>query len=95
MVQFSNIWQIKSNREAGFGRADVLLIPKNPHNTTGIIFEFKRRRGKEDLEAAAQNALKQIQERQYTHELQASGCQKILEIGVGFSGKDIAILIKP
>ena len=95
MVQFSNIWQIKSNREAGFGRADVLLIPKNPHDTTGVIFEFKRRRGKEDLEAAAQNALKQIQERQYAHELKASGCQEILEIGVGFSGKETAILIGP
>ena len=33
---------IHSNKEAGFGRLDILLTPKNTLNDLAIILEFKR-----------------------------------------------------
>lgn len=38
-------YEIRSNRESGFGRYDVMMIPKNQKNTDGLAFilEFKVR----------------------------------------------------
>ena len=40
LVQLEQDYRLRSEREAGDGRADVLLIPKQP-NQPGIILEFK------------------------------------------------------
>ncbi len=34
-------YEVKSNRESGYGRYDVMLIPKNPQDL-GVVFEFKK-----------------------------------------------------
>jgi hypothetical protein len=81
---------IRSNRESGYGRYDVLMIP---HNKTepGFIFEFNKvNKSKEKSgNEALKSALKQIQEQQYAVELRSQGVKKIWGIGVVVKGKKV------
>lgn len=88
-------YDVKSNRESGYGRYDVMLIPKNK-NDLGIVIEFKKvaTSDKVDLEAAAQAALKQIEERKYDLELKERGVSRILHLGMAFKNKNVVILSK-
>ena len=40
-LDLSDRYEVKSNRESGLGRYDVMLIPKNL-NDLGIVMEFKK-----------------------------------------------------
>ncbi|MBW7876332.1 MAG: AAA family ATPase [Candidatus Cloacimonetes bacterium] len=93
IVSFSDTWHIRSNRESGLGRCDLLMTPKNPAHF-GIVMEFKTMDSYEDsdLLACAQNAMDQIESRQYEQELRSQGATKILKMGVGFQGKTLEIL---
>ena len=75
-----------SEREAGLGRADLLIIPKKA-NHLGIILELKRPFYKESLEEAAQKALQQIQEKKYITAFAHSACAGVLAVGIAFEGK--------
>lgn len=87
----SNRYQVRSNREAGLGRFDIQLAPQMK-GLPGFIFEFKHTKNeKEDLEALAEQALNQIQEKQYDVELRALGVTPIVKIGIAFRGKNAAI----
>jgi hypothetical protein len=81
-------YEIKSNRESGYGRYDVMLIPKNPKDL-GIVMEFKKVGPfeKTDLETAVASALKQIEDKQYSQELIDRGVTRILHLGLAFEGK--------
>lgn len=92
MASLSETHEIKSNRESGYGRYDLLLIPKDLQQY-GIILEFKTiREKKTTLRAAAQEALGQINARQYSTELRGRGLKNILKIGVAFRGKQVFTL---
>ena len=96
LVDQVNRYQIRSNRESGFGRYDVMMIPEK-ENLPGVILEFKvfnSRRGEASLEDTASNALKQIEEKQYETELTARGIpsENILKYGLAFQGKECRIL---
>ncbi|MGZ3633183.1 MAG: PD-(D/E)XK nuclease domain-containing protein [Parachlamydiaceae bacterium] len=95
LVGLSDRYEVKSNRESGLGRYDVMLIPKNPEEL-GIIMEFKKvgRFEKSSIEAAVESALKQIEERQYAQELIDRGIRRILYLGFGFEGKEVLIRSK-
>ena len=41
LIGLSDRYEVKSNRESGLGRYDVMVIPKNPQDL-GIIMEFKK-----------------------------------------------------
>ncbi|MEM7496039.1 MAG: PD-(D/E)XK nuclease domain-containing protein, partial [Myxococcota bacterium] len=79
-------------REAGEGRADVMLIPRKP-DRPGIILEFKRAPSKADqerLQQTAQAALRQIKDKNYLAEFSDSQCSFVLAVGVAFAGKSLA-----
>jgi len=84
--------QIKSNRESGFGRYDVMMIPKDKNNP-GVIIEFKKVDiyEKETLQDAAHSALKQIEEKKYEQELLGFGIKKIIKLAIVFDGKKVLI----
>ncbi len=94
LASLSKTHVVRSNRESGYGRYDVMLIPKD-RAKMGIIIEFKRasKRTNESLEAAAQKALTQIEEKKYETELRALGITAIMKIGIAFAGKESLVLI--
>ena len=94
LVDLREEYLLKSNRESGFGRYDVMLIPKD-RTRPAIVMEFKVFDGDEeqDLKDTVQAALKQIKEKQYDTELLALGIPKdhIRHYGFAFEGKKVLI----
>lgn len=90
-----NHYIIKSNRESGDGRYDISLLPREK-KYPGIIMELKWKSGlnESELEKLSDNALKQIDEKRYDTEMIESGIDKILKLGIAFSGKKVAINTK-
>jgi hypothetical protein len=95
LLGLSHRYEVKSNRESGLGRYDVMLIPKNP-NEKGLVMEFKKVDPFENstLEEAVESALHQIEERKYAQELIDRGIKHILYLGFGFKGKEVLIRSK-
>lgn len=79
-------YDIKSNRESGLGRFDIMLIPKDK-TKLGIVLELKVKEKKETLAAAAKRALLQIEKNNYAAEFDQRGISKVLKIGIGFEKK--------
>ncbi|MCL2063057.1 MAG: ATP-binding protein [Candidatus Cloacimonetes bacterium] len=88
-------YQIRSNRESGLGRYDVILTPNDPLKAgeRGIIFEFKtlnEARG-ETFEKSIEYGRRQLVEQKYAQELQALGIEEIVSIVAVFKGKEVRI----
>ncbi len=88
LVWLSGKYDIRSNRESGYGRYDVMLKPKDTRRQ-GIIIKFKRVYEDEKPETILKQALKQIEVRGYTAELEAAGIQNILKLAIAFQGKEL------
>jgi Predicted AAA-ATPase/PD-(D/E)XK nuclease superfamily len=90
LVILSDSYEVKSNRESGYGRYDIMLIPKYPE-ANGIIIEFKKVSPGETLEDTAQQGLDQIISKQYSQELCARGITHIITYGIAFEGKKVFV----
>ena len=90
----SSRYFIRSNRESGEGRFDLVLEPKN-HILPGIIMEFKATREAESgsLLPLAQEALKQIQDKNYDTDFVNRGITEIVKYGIAFAGKQVEIAV--
>lgn len=90
-------YEICSNRESGFGRYDVMMIPRKPGNRRcpAIIMEFKVHNSKkeETLEETVDHALDQIEAMNYDAQLFARGFERkeIRHYGFAFEGKKVLI----
>ena len=95
IIELQNRYIITSNQESGFGRYDVMLEPKNPEADDAIILEFKvrNRRRENSLEDTVQEALQQIEKKQYAAQLALRGIpeEKIRCYGFAFEGKNVLI----
>jgi hypothetical protein len=94
MVELDGRYEIRSNRESGFGRYDIMLRPLDPKNDKAYIIEFKiKKKREESLEDTLANAHAQIEEKQYAQELIASGIpeDRIRKYGFAFEGKTVLI----
>ena len=69
-----NRYRITSNREAGNGRFDIQMMPLD-QKLPGILIELKAGKdcSDEQLEALAQTALEQINDRSYEVDLNVMG----------------------
>jgi hypothetical protein len=90
LIWLSPAYQVKSNRESGYGRYDIMIIPREP-SKLGYIIEFKKVRKNETVETAVESALKQIDERKYETELVERGIKTYKKLAVVFNGKDVTI----
>lgn len=94
LVTLRDQYDIKSNRESGFGRYDIRLEPKDK-SKDAIIIEFKvlSQRREKDLEECVANALKQIEDNNYAAELIEKGFprERIRKYGFAFEGQRVLI----
>lgn len=81
---------VRSNRESGLGRYDLMMVPKDKKGH-GFVFEFKVAKNHDDLEQALQAGLDQIREQNYRLELEAQGIGCITEVAVAFHGKEVRV----
>ena len=99
LVWITNTHEIKSNRESGYGRYDIMIIPRDPlaggtyKGQTGYVIEFKAvdKEDNETVETAAAAALAQIEEKKYETELMDRGIKNIKKLAVVFNGKDVYV----
>ena len=77
----------KSNMEAGYGRADIILFPRDK-TKAGYILELKRAYTKK-LEKEVEKALQQIDENKYYVELDRYGVKEIIKLGYVFDSKKV------
>lgn len=91
LISLRETHHVTSNRESGYGRYDVMIVPKNTKKI-GIIIEFKT--FDEDdgsWNEAANAALEQIKEKKYDTYLQSLGITEIIKLGIVFQGKQVLI----
>lgn len=92
----SDKYLVKSNRESGFGRYDVVMEPKDVSDVA-VIMEFKvhnPNNGEKDLTDTAENALKQIEDKKYDTDLLERGipAERIYKYGFAFEGERCLIV---
>jgi len=92
LIWISNTHEVKSNRESGYGRYDIMIIPKNT-SQTGYVIEFKSvdKDDNETVESAIETALAQIEEKKYETELVERGIKHIKKLAIAFSGKEVFV----
>lgn len=86
-------YTIKSNRESGLGRSDLLLLSA-PYEGIAIIIEIKVAETYAQLEEKAKAALKQMEEKQYDAELRLEGYRHFIKYGISFYKKLCRVLCK-
>ncbi len=95
VVNMADTYNVRSNRESGYGRYDVMLEPVDK-NGKAFIFEFKVLDPDEDeetLEDTLAAAHRQIAEKKYETELVSRGFapEKIRKFGFAFRGRECLI----
>lgn len=86
LVQLESDYEVRSNRESGYGRADVLVRPRSP-GRPGVVLELKVPQRDETPEQALAAAAQQVRARRYAAELVAAGASPVHELAVVFDGK--------
>ncbi|HLP47513.1 MAG TPA: AAA family ATPase [Candidatus Kapabacteria bacterium] len=83
-------YRVKSNRESGYGRYDIMIIPGDV-SKLGYIIEFKKTRKNETVKSALNAAFKQIEEKKYETELVERGIKNIKKLAIVFDGKEVTV----
>jgi hypothetical protein len=95
LLNLSPEYRVKTNRESGLGRYDVLVKPEDK-TKRAIIIELKsvqRTRHKEP-EKAIKEAFQQIEDRAYERELQAEGYENIMKMAIVTDKKEVWVRVK-
>ena len=97
VVDLADRYSVKSNRESGYGRYDVMIEPLD-RKGKAFLFEFKvldRDSDEAELEDTAANALAQLEEKRYEVELIEDGIApgNIRKYGFAFEGKRCLIVL--
>ena len=83
-------YDVRSNRESGRGRYDLAAIPLEK-GRSGFLLEFKTAASAEELEAKAQEALAQIEEKDYLADFRTRGVENVHRYGIAFCGKKVQV----
>ncbi len=85
-------YKIKSNREEGLGRTDIVL--RDIQEDRAIVFEFKWCKEKKDLNSVPQIAIEQVRQKKYAEEIHNEGYKTVHVVGIGFCDKACAVQIE-
>ena len=91
MTSLSTHYDIETEKESGLGRIDMVLIPKpTSWYKKAFLLEFKRVAKEENLKAAAEAALIQIQDKKYRDKVKD---YDTVSLGLAFCGKDVEMAV--
>ena len=90
LLGYKASWLIKSNTESGTGYSDILV--EVPNNRTGIVIELKYAENG-DMDAACDEALKQIEEKSYVDKLKQDGMRNFIKYGIAYFKKDCKVVV--
>ena len=90
LLGYKASWLIKSNTESGTGYSDILV--EVPKNRTGIVIELKYAENG-DMDAACDEALKQIEEKSYLDKLKQDGMRNFIKYGIACFKKDCKVVV--
>lgn len=90
LLGYKASWLIKSNTESGTGYSDILV--EVPKNRTGIVIELKYAENG-DMDAACDEALKQIEEKSYVDKLKQDGMRNFIKYGIACFKKDCKVVV--
>jgi len=92
LLNLTDNYYVKSNRESGLGRYDLAIIPKDK-NKKAIIMEFKKvsEAKKETLQSALDIAMAQIETKKYDNDIKEAGIStaNIIKVGIAFKDKEL------
>ncbi len=87
----SGRYRVLSNREAGLGRADIILRTPRIRGGRAIVLELKAVKKFRDMEKGCEEALHQIEEKKYKEELRQEGYEDVLAYGICFFRKECLV----
>ena len=89
LVYLQNDYEIISNKEAGYGRVDIIVLNKNDKTKPAIVMELKIVDSfeEETKDIALDKAVKQIEEKEYIALVRKKGYSNIVAFGLVFDGK--------
>lgn len=80
-------WKATSNKESGDGFSDILLEVNEDDLRIGMVLELKYSKTENALDKECDDALQQIEDKNYDQELREKGYTKILKYGIAFYHK--------
>ena len=86
-------YSVKSNRETGNGRSDIFVL-ENRRRKLAIVIEIKVASKFNDMSTKCDEALKQIEDKNYEAELKNDGYQKVMKYGVAFYDKSCKVKVE-
>lgn len=90
IITMGREYNISSNKEAGQGRYDILLEPKDKIKT-GFVLEFKVAKNDKELEKLSVEAIEQIKDKGYVSSMKVKGINDILGVGIAFYKKKVKV----
>lgn len=93
MLALRREYYVRSNKEAGRGRFDLVLEPKDKRKN-GFVIEFKAPNSEKYLEKESEEALSQIIKNRYDVELRERGIKNIYYVGMAFYKRDFKLVWK-
>ena len=90
LLGYKSTWLIKSNAESGIGYSDILV--EVPTNRTGIVIELQYAEGG-DMDAACEEAMRQIEEKGYIAKLKQDGMRNFIRYGIACFKKDCRVVV--
>lgn len=93
MLALRREYYVRSNKEAGRGRFDLVLEPKDKRKN-GFVIEFKAPNSEKSLEKESEEALSQIIKNRYDVELRERGIENIFYVGMAFYKRDFKLVWK-
>lgn len=85
-------YAMSSNKEHGIGRPDIVLSPYNPKKSV-VIMELKKAERFSDMEKLCEEALNQIEEKNYAAEYFEEGYQSVIKYGICFCKKSCMVKV--
>lgn len=83
-------YTLKSNRESGDGRLDLMLMERRKRELA-VVIEVKDTKKFNDLEKLCDEGLAQIEKLRYESELKQDGYKKVLKYGIAFCQKSCMV----